>query len=341
MPSSASLTRLCWKEYPKEEAWQKPMKPKPLVVSAVAVISLIACVGFHAATRSPDELDRTLPDPPMAGAGRARSAATEPITERQRVGASHAPRSSRRRDQTENSLGIPTIDLLAAREIADGMAADLEQNLTTMQGAGYAQQSRTIDNPSQKLGLRLGVDAGVAEKLGGILAADRAGEIERRIAAEKARLERTQQWLESDRDNYVNYLALESMLSRGVPLSEEQQAFHQQFRQNPDSDMEPESDAANQEWYEKPDVLDAMHRHLSAEEQAELAKFVDEQITREQERQTTHAYMRSSTIADRLGLDEGERTTLYEYLRENPDASSSELSGILAPELRELLPPGL
>ena len=51
--------------------------------------------------------------------------------------------------------------------------------------------------------------------------------------------------------------------------------------------------------------------------------------------------MRSAVIADRLGLDEAERAALQDYLRGNPDASSETIKEILAPELRELLPPGL
>ncbi len=320
------------------------MKPRTLVVSAVAAISLTACVGLLVTIGSSNEFGA--PDQVKAGASHTQPAAEPsrtgiPITERRLAVAPRVPRSSLKSTLPANDLGIPATDLLAARQLADEMAANMERHLSTMQDAGYGQQSRTIDNPSRKLGLRLGVDPAVSEKMGGILAADRARRIEGRIAAEKARLERSNEVLEGDRDNYVSYLALESMKSRGVALSEAQEEFHNRFRQSKEPGEAAEAGADNQEWYEKPDVVDAMRQHLSPEQQTELVKFVDEQRTREHERQTMHAYMRSSAIADRLALDEVDRTTLYEYLRENPHASTSELAGILAPELRELLPPGL
>src|SRR5690606_14298362 len=173
------------------------------------------------------------------------------------------------------NLGISSIDLIAAREIADQMAATLERDLTHVPDSIDSRSSRAIDSPSQKLGLRLGLDAATMEKLDEILAADRADEIERRIAAEKSRTAHTRELLESDRDNYVSYLALQSMLSRGLPLSNEQQAFLKQFSQAPEPAPE------NPEWHEKPDLVDAMRRHLSAEQDAELTRFLDERKARD------------------------------------------------------------
>ena len=214
-------------------------------------------------------------------------------------------------------------------------------DLAVLQDAGYEARSRSSGDPSKKLGLRLGLESEVVEKLGGILAADRERRAGHHIAAEKARLEHLRALAEKDRGAYADYLALESMLSRGRPLSGEQEEFYKKFRQSLAVAAGSGTMPDDREWHQKPELLAEMSRHLSPDEQAGLRDFVAEQQARESERQEAYVRMRSGVIADRLGLDEAERATLQDYLRGNPDASSEAIKEILAPELRELLPPGL
>jgi hypothetical protein len=320
------------------------MKPVPVTVSLVAATFLVVGTGYHIASRSPANgsatlLVRATPDG-VAGGIAFPGAAGPPVAGEPAPGR-RGLRTSRGVVQAEGELGISRSYLEEANRRADEMAARTGSELSVLQNPGYDLHSHAAEDSSRKLGLRLGVDPQVLEKLGGILAEDRASRTGSRIAAEKARLEHHRTLIDHDRDAYVNYLALESMVSRGHPLSGKQEAYYKDYRQTMEGEGESGAPADDREWHEKPELLDAMRGHLSAEQQAELEEFVDEQKAREQERQEAHARMRSGVIADRLGLDEAERRELHEYLRENPDASGREIKGILAPELRELLPPGL
>jgi hypothetical protein len=320
------------------------MKPVPVTLSLVAATFLVAGTGYLIAARSPGGGTPTPPGGTTSGGdggGVAFPEAAGPPVAGEPAAGRRALRASRGGAQAEGELGISRSYLDEANRRADEMAARTGSDQSVLEDPGYDLHSRSAEDASRKLGLRLGVDPQVLGKLGGILAEDRASRSGSRIAAEKARLEHHRTLIDHDRDAYVNYLALESMVSRGHPLSGKQEAFYKEYRQTMEGEGESGEPADDREWHEKPEVLDAMRGHLSAEQQAELEEFVDEQKAREQERQEAHARMRSGVIADRLGLDEAERTELHEFLRENPDASGREIKGILAPELRELLPPGL
>ena len=320
------------------------MKPVPVTVSLGTAAFLVLCTGFHIATRSP--ASRTATPPARATHGgdlgeiASRGAAGPAVGGEPRGGRS-ALRPPRGVAQAEGELGISRLYLQEANQRVDEIISRMGSDLSVLQDRGYDLRSRSAEDASRKLGLRLRVEPEVMGKLGGILAEDRASRTGSRMAAEKARLEHNRTLIDNNREAYVNYLALESMASRGHPLSGKQEAFHKEFRRAVEGDGESAAPVDEREWYEKPELLDLMRGHLSADQQAELQEFVDEQKAREQERQEAHARMRSGVIADRLGLDEAERTELHEYLRENPDASGREIKGILAPELRELLPPGL
>lgn len=316
------------------------MKPHPIVASVVAAaVPAVLIAGFHFATRVPEEAVAASPGRTTAGMvrGSPTGGAVSPDGGETAL-APRDPRTPPRHTRFANRLGISPSYLDEARRLADEMASGIGRDLSVLEGGDYDLRSHAAGDPSRLLGLRLGAGPELLETLGGILAEDRARGNERRIAAEKDRLERKRMLLDSDRDAYVNYLALEAMVSRGHPLSDEQAAFHKEFVQAGERGAET---ADEREWHEKPELLDEMRRHLSPDQRAELAEYVDEQRARERERQDTRARMRSGMIADRLGLDESERTALFEHLRGNPDASGQELKEILAPELRELLPPGL
>ncbi len=316
------------------------MKPSLLIAFAVAAAGALAGAGIWVADR-PTEAPREAAGDRMRGDGVARPSTTEKTLSSPAGGRLRNQRVAGRDSAPESELGIPAADLLAARGLADEMAAAMEQNLAMLEDGAYRGRSAAPGDPSPALGLRLGVGPGIIEKLGEILAADREAEIERRIAMEKSRMEHAQVLLADDRESYINFLAIESLVSRGAPLSEVQADFHRRFREKRDAGFREDAASGSGEWYDKPKVIEAMRRHLSAEERVELETYVDEQKGRERERQRVHAYMRSGAIADRLGLDEAERTKLFEYLEANPHAAGPELREVLSPELRELLPPGL
>jgi hypothetical protein len=320
------------------------MKPVPVIVSLVAATFLVVGTGYHFATRSPENGPAPLPGGATPGGnagGIASTGAAGPSVGGEPAAGRRVLRAPRSVEQAEGELGISRSYLEEADRRADEVASRMGSDLSVLEDAGYDLHSRSAEDASRKLGLRLGVGAEVLGKLGGILAEDRASRTGSRMAAEEARLEHHRTLIGNDREAYVNYLALESMVSRGHPLSGKQGAFYKDYRQTLEGEGESGAPADDREWHEKPEVLDLMRGHLSPDQEAELQEFVDEQKAREQERQEAHARMRSGVIADRLGLDEAERKELHEYLRENPDASGREIGGILAPELRELLPPGL
>lgn len=253
-----------------------------------------------------------------------------------------APRTSKLSPgEKKHPLGIRPEHLRDAETQADEMAADIEQHKAIMGDAAYARQSLNLENPARKLALRLGLDDDAMRKVEGVLSAQLAKQIKQRVDEAKQKMEREERLLSGDREGYVNYLALQSMRARGEKLSQEQEDFANQFRRalEPEGGVEATVEATN--WYRNPDVLGAINRELTSEQRTALAGYVEEQNRRDQETQTMHAYMRSTMIAEKLGLDDKERAALYEYLGQHPNASRSEIAQIVAPELRELLPEGM
>jgi hypothetical protein len=221
------------------------------------------------------------------------------------------------------------------------MAANMDGYKTGMSDASYYNHSLNSGNAAKKLSLRLGLDQATAQKVDSILTSALSEQIMQRIDAEQARMDRETRLLSEDRENYVNYLALQSMQSRGSILSEEQKTFCDSFRRklNPaDAAADPASHA---NWYDDSKIIDAMSQQLPSAKRADLANYVDEQRLRDQQSRTMHAQMRANQIAQQLGISQADQATLLEYLKESPDASNSEISALLPAELRNLLPAGM
>lgn len=231
--------------------------------------------------------------------------------------------------------------LSEAERMADDMAANLKQYQLAMGETAYFNQSLNAENPARKLALRLGMDEDSAKKAETLLSAHLAQQIKLRLDAEKDRMEREGRLLGEDRGSYVIYLAIQSMAARGETLSAGQQAFFEKIRGtlgHPDAVV---AKLTADHWYENPALVEAISQELPAGQQTGLASYVEEQTRRAQEVLTMHAYMRSNMIAERLGLDDADRTALYEYLHKHPGASRSDVSKIISPELMELLPEGM
>lgn len=144
--------------------------------------------------------------------------------------------------------------------------------------------------------------------------------------------------LEMDRKKASEFLALQMMEEQGEPLTPELQSYNESLQLevakelgiNPE-DFESEPPPP---WDRNDAVLDKLYAQLAPQQQKELSTYVGEQEIREKEQQTL---LRSSQLANQLGLNEEDRGALYDYLYENPDATQEDISDNLAPELRELL----
>ena len=317
------------------------MKLDPIALSWAAAAIIAACAGVYFVIPLPDGTSGTAIAPKAAGPHGATAApgTTRFLPTGERGPARARDHIRRKVEQDKGGLGVPPQYFEEASRLADETASRTARDLAVMEEAAYRDYSRSAVDPSQKLGLRLQAEPEVVAKLREILAEDLARRTEQRMAAERARLTQVKTLIDSDRAGYVNYLALEAMISRGHPLSGDQEAFHREFQESLEAGaVSPEQE---REWYQQPGLLEEMGKHLSQGQQAELTVIVEEQEERERERQETYSRMRSGVIADRLGLDESERAALQQHLREHPDASREEIEAVLAPELRGLLPPGL
>lgn len=261
-------------------------------------------------------------------------------------GASDAAHASR-----STPLGIPAEHLAEARRQAAELAGNIDGFRATLEDARYHNQSLNSGQPAKKLALRLGLDAEAGAAVEAVFASALSEQIERRISAERERLDREVRLLAEDRDGYVSYLALETMLARGAALSPEQSAFHQTFGaalspSDASSGASPASaagvaSAETAAWYEDPALLARLGAGLSPEQNAALAVYVEEQKGRDQETRTLHARMRANRIAEQLGLSAADQNVLLDYLTESPGATSGEIAALLPAELRELLPAGM
>ena len=324
------------------------MNAKAFALSALAVAGLLVLLQRRGAAPSSDAaITATAP---------AKVAKTEPdhrriasatdkngrAPETRRTGATPSrPESETAANVDGLRLGIPAELLQDARKTASETAARIPDNEAALNDAGYFNHSLNSGNPSKKLSLRLGLDPGSAQSIETILSAAHAEQIKERLDAERAKLEREARLLADDREGYVNYLALQTMLSRGTALSEDQQAFFNRFQLALGPDTPPTASSPSAKWYEDAKILDAMNRALSPAKQTELSVYIAEQKHRDQETQAMHAQMRANQIAEQLGLSKTDQSTLLEYLKENPSAPNAEISALLPAELRTLLPAGM
>ncbi|MDF7823188.1 sigma-70 family RNA polymerase sigma factor [Pontiellaceae bacterium B12227] len=197
-----------------------------------------------------------------------------------------------------------------------------------------------VENPSKQLQVRLDLDPEIAEKFDAVLADHIESETRRVNEMTSGMMNSMKQMLEDDREAAVNFMALQSMLEAGEPLSPEQQAFQFDWAENmkknfvPENGEQPESTEPRQ-WYEDESVLNDLNALLTEPQQDELLTHVLEKEKRELEQR---AYDRTGKLANTLGLNEADRSALYDYLYKNPEATNEDISEQLAPELRELMP---
>ncbi len=324
------------------------MKAKTIFISALAAAGLLMLVErqlakppvrdtravAHRAPGPDGDTERAFPAP------RADPIGFDPATMNE-TGATSRPATGLNSGGETNDLGIPADHLRDARRTAEETILHMRQGKAALNDARYFNQSLNAGNPSKKLALRLGLDPVAAQKVDTVLAGALAGQIQERIEAERARIERESRLLAENREGYVNYLALQSMQSRGDPLSAEQSAFCDGFRRMLSPADASAAPSVPDKWYEDANILEAVNRQLPTPKQSELAAYVEDQKHRDQELRAMQARMRANQIAEQLGLSQADQSTLLEYLQESPDASNAEIAAILPSGLRELLPSGM
>ncbi len=236
------------------------------------------------------------------------------------------------RDEQEDAgddLKIMPRFLAAAKQAAEEMTTNFNARMSILENPDYFNQSADTTIPALNLSLRLMLDDETAGIVSEILSNHSRRIIEQRVDMARSDMERTAGLLETDRTRYENYLAIQIMISQGVPVTEQQETYFNQYQEI----ISPEGASANavsvMEWYEDSEVLAAVNEHLSTDQQAGLADFVREKLQIEQEQQQVQAYMRANRIADALGWSGDERDEVYAYLVENPDVTNEEL---LTPE---------
>lgn len=252
-----------------------------------------------------------------------------------------APRSARPVTQASNKLGIRPEDWKDAHDRASEMAANMDKRMVAGTNPEYYNLSLNTKELSQRLALRLRLDPEALKRVEGVLLQYREKQTAQLIETERGRMEWESRLLSTERDNYVNYLALETIVSRGDTLSMEQESFYQAFHGLMQPEATPGTPSDLDQWYGNLDLVNAMGQQLSAQQKSGLTIYIEEQKRRAAEAKTMQAYMRSGAIAEKLGLNEADRTTLYEYFQDHPDASRAELAGLIAPELSKLLPEGM
>ena len=235
------------------------------------------------------------------------------------------------------TLGISPKHLRQAEQLVGMMEMAFPLMENDMMKTAIAGQ---VENPSKKLSVRLGLDPETEKEFSAILTAHAESESSRTLEQTTGMMDSMKQMVEDDREAAVNYMALESMKDAGETLSPEQRTYTRKWkrRMKKSFNMEDDEQAEPRQWYEDENVLGELNELLTEPQQDELLTHVVEKEERALERR---AYDRSSELANTLGLNEADRSALYDYLYENPDASNNDISEQLAPELRSLMPTGL
>ena len=312
------------------------MKVKAIGVGAAAVIGVLVVLAV--AMRKPDA-DVSGPD---SAAGPRSPAAVETPVSHISVDAAvrGIPETVESAEEAasvleRNSLGISAAYLEEGIRRADILAVNYRETLSADRGY-YQDMFMTEDKyPIQKLARRLGLDENDVEKLSAIMTAHAEAEMQRYADAEMGEIERLRNLLDSDYEGYVNYLALKEMSARGEELTREQSTHYQKFKELIYPDGMSVVPWKMEAWHESSEVMQAIKGALPPNQWDNVLLYVEEQALRDVD---TQAYMRSTQLADTLGLDEVDRTALYKFLQENPDISNRELSEQLSPELRALMP---
>jgi hypothetical protein len=311
------------------------MNIKTMLISAIFAAVVFIGTALYLAGRSPDQTEEiAIPVPkPTARVARPETKVVEPEEESTDTTIMDSTEESEPEISFsgQNSLGIDEAELADIRRMVASMSEEIDSNNSVEQEAYYYRDSETDQTP-EALALRLALDPEAAEALNELLSTYNATQLEQMMTAQKKYAENVKNMLKTDPEGYANYLALLYMRSPDHQLTEEQEAYFLKYQQM----IDVSDDSTTKTWYDDLDIMTKLNERLSPEQQTELNNYVQEKKNRQRE---IDAYMRSFDLAETLGLNDADRTALYEYIYNNPDASNEDVSELLTPELKELLTP--
>ncbi|QBG48660.1 sigma-70 family RNA polymerase sigma factor [Verrucomicrobia bacterium S94] len=312
------------------------MKTKTVLISAVVATTAITGTGVYLSSRHTETAHTDHPSvsaPPAA----VEPARVEPAAIQKTVKAETTDAFIPEPEPA--SLDIDPVYYRQAEQATGILEMALPMMGNQMVQAALAKQ---IENPSKKLRHRLSLDPEAVERFDEILAEHAATEKQRLQDAVTASSEALKNLLKTDREGLVNFVALQTMQKAGQPLSAAQEEYVQTYtKKMAENNVHMGLDAGNtqapRQWYEVEEVIDSLNENLTIEQQEELAIQIEEQKNRKKEEA---AYKRTNELANSLGLNEADRTALYKYLYQHPDATNEDITERVTPELRELMPNG-
>lgn len=331
------------------------MKAKTLIITVVAAVTVGG--GVYFATHSPSGKDPGMADPQQtadrnitdvespAGSGAMNTRSSSDVN---RLASNREAEGMRGSTQAGSPVAGDESEH-DAPEIAPEYLKQAEQTLSVMEILAKAMDTDMVqigapmaaldtDSITRKLQLRMGMDEEQAARLHEILQVYADGAQQQVKEQNEKQLRAFMAMMEEDREDLLGYLALEAMKAGGAEMTPEQMAYYQSLSDRLEAAMglDPSSHVDYpKEWYENEDVLSELNMQLSRDQQEELASYIDEQQIRQREQQ---ALSRANELAHTLGLNEADRGALYDYLYENPEASNEEITDMLSPELRDLMP---
>ncbi len=211
--------------------------------------------------------------------------------------------------------------------------AQAEQLYTIMEagaGGGIMDMLPRTDPASEaaeltkKLQLRIGLNEEQTALFHSLLEANATA----RIGPDPSEIIHTIMALEKEK--VIDLMALGMM---GNELTPEQREYMMTLEKTAKAITGDQSTEMPETWEKNEELQAQLKESLDPTQQAELDKYIEEQIHRKAEKK---AYRRSNDIADMLGLNEADRSALYDYLYENPTATNKDIAEQLSPELREL-----
>lgn len=236
------------------------------------------------------------------------------------------PPEHRQNDQPSAVRANPPISpeaLEKSEAMLEVLLAAIQNNIPV--GPEQDQQQEASDL-SRKLQVRLELDDTQCDLFSSALSAHAASYEPTDLSSAIPKL------LEIDRELVLHCLALEGY---GDNLTDEQKRYQLELNDHADDLLAKNASKRNKvKWYDSEHVTRQLNEALEPDQQAELSTYIAELKARENEQRI---YKRTNLIAADLGLNEEDRTRLYQHLYQHPESTDEEISALVDPELRTLL----
>lgn len=306
-------------------------------ITACAVAATAITVTAILIIHEPDAPNRQSGQSQTAGAtAKQPSQASHPNTQSPR---GQSPRSDHSQSKPgqggDAGVGIDPVYL----KKAGVKLAMIEKMLPIIKSQMADEFSVDLPNPAKQLQQRIGLDQNTTDAIEGIIAAHNAAEKQRAKDSAARSMELVENLFADQREEMLHSMAFAEMAEAGQTLTKEQEAYETVLNQRFESELKstlgeslPEDP---QEWYQSEATMAQIEAVLNADQGREIQSYAREQQQRKNEEV---ALERTNDLSNALGLDNAERDTLHQFLIENPDASNAQISEIISPELRALLP---